>query len=622
MPKKNAVTSDGDSRSLPAYLAGTLLLRGRTRLMWTAVLLVAQVVFGLAIQQAVGHHSNAVIAPFALALAWMWGSVPGAAYSLSAAALNVLATRWMDLPSNVWWSITLDAVAVAVTAFLIGHIAKSLERALGARARAVHTVDQLAAQANERMLTITDQVPIGLYRTTPAGEIIGGNDALMRILGFDDKESMLATNVWDHYVDIDERSSKLHNYAAGEQSWNELALKQVDGTPLWVRDWAVAVLDENGEPLHFDGVLEDITEQRRADERFRAAFEDSPHGMAISTADGVVVRANAAIATMMGRSPEELRHLHYSAYTHDDELDVTPSALAKAAAGEVVRYEKRLQRSDGSFFWAMITLAPIKDPVGAQLFISHVIDVTDRHLVREALENLVRSKDELIASVSHELRTPLTVVHGLAQELDANWMSFSVPEQKEFISMIAQQSAEVAHIVEDLLVAARADIGKLPIHPETLDLRGEIDKALASVPDLDARLLDGAANPPVAFADPNRVRQILRNLLANAGRYGGPQVQVRYGGGDRAWLEVADNGPGVPPAEVAKIFEPYQRAHNAEGQPMSVGLGLTVSRTLAEMMGGSLEYRFHDGWSVFRLELPAPGAVHTGRAVRAERAAE
>ena len=164
-------------------------------------------------------------------------------------------------------------------------------------------------------------------------------------------------------------------------------------------------------------------------------------------------------------------------------------------------------------------------------------------------------------------------------------------------------------------MAARADIGKLPIHPESVDLRSEVDAAIASVPDLDSHLVQiGSDVPPVAYADPSRVRQIVRNLLANASRYGGPTVEVRYGANDsKAWLEVRDDGAGVAPSEAALIFEPYERAHNAAGQPMSVGLGLTVSRKLADLMGGSLDYSYEHGWSTFCLELPAPGAVHTGR---------
>ena len=183
-------------------------------------------------------------------------------------------------------------------------------------------------------------------------------------------------------------------------------------------------------------------------------------------------------------------------------------------------------------------------------------------------------------------------------------------EQKEFISMIAQQSAEVAYIVEDLLVAARADIGKLPIQPDRVDLLDQLEAGIAAT-DLGILVERVGDNSPIAFADANRVRQIVRNLLSNAQRYGGSRIESRCSADDGvAWLEVADDGEGIPKEDVAAVFEPYQRSHNAEGQPLSVGLGLTVSRKLAHLMGGSLSYRYADGWSVFRLELPIAGRIH------------
>jgi PAS domain S-box-containing protein len=608
------VSSDRSEQRLPAYLVGTLLLRGRTRLIWTTGLVLSLVVVGAPLQHLVGHETNAVVAAVSMLLGWMWGPIAGAAVGLTSTLANAAWAQETGLSAAAWGTTGTDALAVAAVSAFAGHVARVLERALGDEDRANRAYDELEAVARDRMLSITDQVPIGLFRTTTDGRIIGGNDALMNILGFPDHQSMLATNVWDHYIDTQDRSSVLQHISNVEPAWNEFQLRKADGTVMWVRDWAVAVLDDDGNPLYFDGVLEDITARHLADERFRAAFEDSPYGMTISTADGYLVRGNQAVAELFGQPLEEMTNLHFSEFTYEEDMDITSVALERAAAGKVVRYEKRLRRRDGSFFWALISLAPIRDVADPQLFVSHVMDVTERRRVREGLENLVRSKDELIASVSHELRTPLTVVHGLAQELDTSWISFSIPEQKEFIRMIAQQSAEVAHIVEDLLVAARADIGKLPIHPASVDLRGEIDAALSSVPDMKVDVSSVGEVAPVAFADPSRVRQIVRNLFSNAHRYGGPEVHARLGcDRQRVWIEISDNGGGVRAEEVAKIFEPYERAHNAEGQPMSVGLGLTVSRKLAEMMGGALEYRYRDSWAVFRLELPAAGTVHTGR---------
>jgi signal transduction histidine kinase len=114
------------------------------------------------------------------------------------------------------------------------------------------------------------------------------------------------------------------------------------------------------------------------------------------------------------------------------------------------------------------------------------------------------------------------------------------------------------------------------------------------------------------------VRQIIRNLLTNALRYGGPNIEVVMSStaGARA-VAVIDDGAGISQADRERVFVAYERAHHAEGQPGSVGLGLTVSRTLAELMGGSLTYGF-DGRSVFTLELSRDVAAESNRAQQHE----
>jgi PAS domain S-box-containing protein len=608
----------GDS-TLPPYLAGTLLLRGRLRILVSAVLIAVYFLAGPLVLDALGYTTNVVIGPVVLLLAWMWGSTVG----ISAAVIGVTVNSYWAHAAGIAGFASgprlFEAAVISATAFVLGYIGRALERALGARARSDLAYTELEQTARDRMLTITDQVPVGLYRTTPDGRIVGGNDALMKILGFSDRLSMLQTSVWDHYVRAEERELQLQTRESDAGTWREIELRRADGTEIWVRDWSRAIRDDSGAIIHFDGVLEDVTEQRVAAERFRAAFEDSPIGMTISRVDGRMIKGNQAVADLLGRPLAEVEGLHFSEYSFEDEIETTHAALKDLAAGRVVRYQKRLRRSDGSVVWALISLAPIHEGDGTpRHFISHVVDITDGRRAQEALEDLVRSKDQLIASVSHELRTPLTVVHGLAQELDTDWMSFSVPEQKEFIGLIAQQSAEVAHIVEDLLVAARADIGKLPIHAKTVDLLEQVESAVSTVPDLNIAIERIGGVTPVAHADDARVRQIVRNLLSNAQRYGGSVVVIRCGTADEAaWVEVIDDGDGISTHEVVKVFEPYQRAHSAEGQPLSVGLGLTVSRKLAELMGGRLTYKYVAQRSIFRLELPLAGSVHAARSAAA-----
>lgn len=604
----------GDSR-LPAYLAGTFLLRGRVRLLLSAVLIAVYVLVGPVVLEALGYTTNVVIGPVVLLLAWMWGSAVGISAALIGVTVNSLWAYAAGQSGFLTGARLVEAAIISTTAFVLGYIGRTLERALGARARSDLAYSELEQTARDRMLTITDQVPVGLYRTTPDGRIVGGNDALMKILGFTQREAMLQASVWDHYVRHEDRERQLQTRESDAGIWREFELRKADGTKIWVRDWSRAIRDDAGSVMHFDGVIEDVTEQRLAAARFQAAFEDSPIGMTIASLDGRMIKGNAAVADLLGRPLDEMHGIHFSEYSFDDELSITESALANLERGQVARYEKRLIRPDGSIVWVLVSLAPISEGPGKpRHFISHVVDITERRRAQEALEDLIRSKDELIASVSHELRTPLTVVHGLAQELDTDWMAFSVPEQKEFIGLIAQQSAEVAHIVEDLLVAARADIGMLPIHAKTVDLQEEAEQAMGAVSDLDASIRRTGDIRPVAYADPARVRQVVRNLLVNAQRYGGSTVAVECGvTSECTWVQVIDDGDGISPNEVTKVFEPYQRAHSAEGQPLSVGLGLTVSRKLAELMGGRLVYEYVDQRSVFRLELPLAGSVHAAR---------
>ena len=227
----------------------------------------------------------------------------------------------------------------------------------------------------------------------------------------------------------------------------------------------------------------------------------------------------------------------------------------------------------------------------------------ERRDAKGRLEELLAAKDEFIASVSHEVRTPLTAVLGFAHELDQNIEKFSQEERSDLIGLIASQSEEVANIVDDLLTAARAQAGTIVIAPEVVVVRelvgevlsshsGRVDFSMSAEADLET------------WADPGRVRQIMRNLLTNADRYGGGIVKINATAStEMVKIEVRDDGEGIPSHLRDHVFEPYARAHRGNTQPASVGLGLSVARKLAQLMGGNLELSREDGWTVFTLTL-------------------
>ena len=261
------------------------------------------------------------------------------------------------------------------------------------------------------------------------------------------------------------------------------------------------------------------------------------------------------------------------------------------------------------FSAALKTAMPLADP--RHVIVSSV-DITERKASDRRQQALLASKDEFVAAVSHELRTPLTSVVGLSEELRNRKASFTECEVDEFIGMIADQSLEVAHIVEDLLVIADGNERHLTLRLADVSLPEELARVLDAGGSLRPLTAQIQADVPV-LADGARVRQILRNLVLNAQRYGGASIRVVIGADDHfGFIEVRDSGSPLPAAVRDSIFEPYYRAHSHDGLTASVGLGLTVSRQLARLMGGDLRYD-HDGdESLFRLTLPAAAFAASG----------
>lgn len=223
------------------------------------------------------------------------------------------------------------------------------------------------------------------------------------------------------------------------------------------------------------------------------------------------------------------------------------------------------------------------------------------------LAKLIRSKDEFVASVSHELRTPLSVVVGLAAELRDGPASFSPDTTAELVGMIADQSSEVAFIVEDLLVAARSEIDAITVLEQRVSVAAAVQAVLRPLSPSDReRVSVSVPAGLVATGDSVRFRQVIRNLVTNALRHGGWAIRVNATGHD-GWvvIGVRDDGPGLPETEREAIFNAYHTAHPVAGQPASVGLGLTVSRKLARLMGGDLRYCDNGQGSQFEFRIPA-----------------
>lgn len=255
--------------------------------------------------------------------------------------------------------------------------------------------------------------------------------------------------------------------------------------------------------------------------------------------------------------------------------------------------------------------------------IGYLRDLTDRyrvelqlrHAAEAELRRLAATKDDFVAAVSHELRTPVTTILGIVSELRGG-APVSEAEREELLGLVHGGASDLAFIVEDLLVAARTDLGQLAVWPEEVALGPLARSVVAEMAPLGlpGGIVEGVGT---AIADPTRVRQVLRNLLSNAMRYGGRTMRVVVGERDgHAFLEVWDDGQGVAAAIAGTLFEPYVSA-GRNGDVAAIGLGLDVCRRLAELMDGSVSHERRGGDTVFRLVLPAAdpsssATVHRG----------
>ncbi len=215
---------------------------------------------------------------------------------------------------------------------------------------------------------------------------------------------------------------------------------------------------------------------------------------------------------------------------------------------------------------------------------------------REALETerrAVEIKNEFVSMVSHELRTPLTSIAGFTDALRESWSKLSDSGVEEILSIMRRETGHLRNLVEDILVIPRLETGHLRMDPEDLDLRKECFQTADLVFQDSSTEFDVAIPAAVRVdADPVRLRQVLRNLLENALKYGGDQVLLDgESDGNHFRVVVTDNGPGVPESDRERIFDHFEQLTRGDSRvAQGVGLGLPIARKLVRAMGGDLWY--------------------------------
>lgn len=493
----------------------------------------------------------------------------------------------------------------------------------GPRAYSLTTADHpyrmLVEQASEAALTLT-----------PDGLIVYSNGRLQQLLGLADEEGVgrtLAELVTGDQLPALARllERARHGSAAGEIAFRG---RGSDPIPLHLSLSPLASQSFTG----ICAIATDLTEQKRrdreaADERLTSAvLEFAGTAILVCDAGGRVLRANRMATAVLG---EELGNRTYDALVPDGprfaEIIGPPLAEERrewsfeTAAGitrYVVSSARRivLEPHDEDSRW-VVTLTDVTHRKEVDAERLRMLEA--EHSARATAEAANLAKAQFLAVMSHELRTPLSAVIGYADLIGEGVAGPASPAQTLYIGRIKTSAWHLLSLIEGILSFARVEAGKETTTIESTDV-GAIAAEVASVVEVQAKakglelrvsLPDGM---PPAPTDAAKLRQILLNLLGNAVKFterGHVDLAVEHSG-CYALCHVRDSGPGIAPQDLQRIFEPFvQGDQSSTRRAGGTGLGLTIARQFAGMLGGEITVQSQVGvGSTFTLRLPLEGA--------------
>ncbi|MDD5301239.1 MAG: PAS domain S-box protein, partial [Gallionella sp.] len=411
-----------------------------------------------------------------------------------------------------------------------------------------------------------------------------------------------------------------------------------------------------GKPHFLAGYTLDVTERKKAEEairtsqmRFSTIFNQAPLGIAlIDSYTGKIYEVNPRFAEIAGRTVEEMTTIDWMSITHPDDMRGDLDNMALMIAGKIPGFnmDKRYIRPDGSFVWINMTIAPLRlESDVSPRHLCMIDDITRRKEVETELTRLAaeldekveirtaeleqakleaeranRAKSDFLAAMSHEIRTPMNGVIGM---IDVLQQSSLTGPQMEMANIIHDSAYSLLSVINDILDFSKIEAGKLKIDNAPMAIADVVEGACESLYQMalkkgvELTLFTDPAIPAAVMGDAGRLRQILVNLANNAIKFSSRQenrsgkVSVRAvlvgRTSEQAMLEfrVADNGIGIDKETQARLFTPFTQADVSTTRTYGgTGLGLVISRRLANIMGGEIMVQSEPGkGAIFSVHL-------------------
>ncbi len=536
------------------------------------------------------------------------------------------------------WMAAISALSITIVLFAAHTAALNRKLRDAVRAQKKELAQRKHAEANlhksrEEYRTLVDNLPKGLYRNTPGpeGRFLMANPAFAQMFGYDPVEEFFKVRVCDLYLNPDDReafSEKL--LAEGKLAAEELHLVKKDGTPIWTAVTARLVRDENGNVKYMDGMIEDITEQKRAQEalreseqQYRAVVEDLPVLVCTFRPDGTITFVNETYCRYFGKKSEELLGKSFSMLIPEEDRAFVDSQLGLLTVDRpVVTYEHRVIAANGDLRWQRWTERAIFDDDGRIVsFESIGEDITEERNLREQLQQAekLEALGQIAGGVAHDFNNQLVAIMGYADLLRGALSG--QPNLRSYADMILHASQRSADLARQFLAFARKgkyESAPVNIHgviAEVVSLLGRsIDKRITIKQNLQAQSM-------TVIGDATQLQSVFLNLAINA-RDAMPKggeiafnTEVisldehfcrnhphKIAPGRYIQVSISDTGVGMDAETQKRIFEPFfTTKKNGHG----TGMGLAaVYGAIKNHKGAVNVYSEVNRGTTFKVFLP------------------
>ncbi|MBI1816508.1 MAG: response regulator [Deltaproteobacteria bacterium] len=611
-------------RRLRSYALGLALAAGIALVADTAAV-------GVLTQDTTTPHLMSMFLTVATATLLPWGERWQLAL-VAASELGILANAWV-LTGNV--APALERTGIAAIVAFVGSVFMAYElernrRTIAERDTARDRAEAALRQSELRYRMVALATHDAIWDWDIVTNTLLWGDAVHSLFGYLPNQVGSTVDWWENHLHPDDRervtAGVITTLGGRDTTWSaEYRFRRNDGSYADVVDRAQLIRDEHGRAVRAIGAMTDITDRKQAEterQTAEAALRDSEQRLQLAVdASGTglwdcdlhtgTTQYSAAWRRLFGYGDDELPDTPetWAGVVHPDDLARIANDTQSYVSGAASSYESefRIRHRDGSYRWVLSRARVFRDASGLPYrMLGSQIDITERkrsegevQQAKEAAETANHAKSQFLANMSHEIRTPLNGIIGMTELALQTELT---PEQREYLRMVAASGDALMTVINDVLDFSKIEAGKLALDPVDFDLRdaiGDTMQAVAVRAHLKGLELAYEVHPDVPaaiVADPNRLRQILTNLIGNAikfSEHGEVVVSVSPETSRvdevRLHFRVRDSGIGIAADKQPAIFRAFEQADGSTTRKYGgTGLGLTIARRLVELMGGSL----------------------------------